>query len=342
MRVSSRGGFTLIEILVVVAIIGVLVGLILPAVQAARESARRAQCLNNMRQLGLALAGHHEQKGVYPSASFPWLQTPGGRSGAGPGDLSGLYDLLPFLEQSTLYNAVNFGRGPGQPSPEDQHLDGTSPANATARRATVDAFVCPSDSYRSSGMVSYRFNVGWEPLNLSGQGPRAGAFDIILGRSARDFTDGLSTTAGMAERLVGSQSPGRLRRDRDFWYAGVLGTFPVADNDALLRVCSSLASTPADFEPTFGRSWMGNSLPDTWYNHVMPPNTAAADCAASARDPGSRDNANVFAVSARSAHGGGVHCLFMDGSARLVRDGVEVRLWRSLSTRAGGEVVGAF
>jgi prepilin-type N-terminal cleavage/methylation domain-containing protein len=194
----GRRGFTLIEVLVVIAIIGLLVALLLPAVQAAREAARRMQCSNNLKQLGLALHGYHDAVG-----SLPW--------GEGPDDWnnwSAHVMLLPYLEQGGLYNALNFvsyASGdfllPGSPNPAG--------ANATAQLTRLAVLLCPSDLDRLTaphGHVNYCVNAG-NDRNFAPKSPPSGLFaqaPYCPGTVRfQDVTDGLSQTAAVSERVKG-------------------------------------------------------------------------------------------------------------------------------------------
>src|SRR3954453_11660663 len=126
MRTKPRPGFTLIELLVVIAIIGVLIALLLPAVQAAREAARRSQCTNNLKQLGLGLHNYHQGVGSFPMGSSR-------ANGATWNNWSAQGLMLPYMEQQAIYNAINF------------NWEVTQSVNTTAAYTTISSFLCPSD-----------------------------------------------------------------------------------------------------------------------------------------------------------------------------------------------------
>ena len=185
-----RSGFTLIELLVVIAIIAVLIALLLPAVQAAREAARRIQCVNNLKQIGVALHNYQESRGVLPGADMVFNVT----------ELSALTNILPYLEQSNIYNSVNCA------------FSYQDPTNTTAMYTVVNGFVCPSDlpdAVPSLGaQTNYMANMGAGIVWQSAIGPNVGMPQpngVFYGDSATTFaaiTDGLSNTTFYSERVL--------------------------------------------------------------------------------------------------------------------------------------------
>ncbi len=226
---SPRKGFTLIELLVVIAIIAVLIALLLPAVQQAREAARRVQCKNNLKQLGLTLHNYHDAHLVFP------MSTTGGAAGPG-GCANGFYSwlslVLPYIEQKPLHGAIDFRVGMADSCAQLGATDyqsvtiSASHPNAKAAATIVPAFLCPSDGYRDSEAVgsarpapgSYAGNVGWVrgTTGIDGKRPSLARHNGFLGLvnpkapdpwqvapvSMRDVTDGLSNTAAVSERLI--------------------------------------------------------------------------------------------------------------------------------------------
>ena len=337
-RGSARNarGFTLIEVLLVCAIIGVVVALTLAAVSHARESARRLECSNRLRQHGAALQSFVAVQSVFP-APMPARQPDRGKLWAMYDGLSGYFELMPYLELTTAYNAINLGGG---------LLGPENVENATVYHSSFSQFLCPSDGRSSrydTGANCFRFNVGSSNPNVERVGmpnhpERLGAFDVVSPLSPADYPDGLSSTVGMSERLLGGLSNGFDRR-RDYWSAGVYPSFPVATDDATLTTCRALTGEPSSFIADMGRSWMLGGAPYVWYNHVAPPNQRFSDCATGDGRTSMPFYCETCAISARSNHSGGVNCLYMDGSVKFVTDGIDIKLWRALGTRAGGEAV---
>ena len=336
-RGRNPSGFTLIELLVVVSVIGVLMGLILPAVQAAREAARRAECGSHLRQVGLAMGGYLDVYSTFPPVSPPSGRPPGSSIEYTESYYSPLARVLPWFEQQSLYNAINFDYFPGRP----QALW----ANSTAMDTKIAVFLCPSDGepqVEGFGRVNYRFNLGPSPVTAPGldqsKPAYAGPFTTYKTYRPADFADGLSNTVGVSERIQGD------------WTAGIVGDGDyrlhepsvfdpgLFTTEQAIDVCAS--DTKAEWESRGGESWFISGLHFTGYNHVTTPNAKTADCTF---HPFVEDlhwrtlHQGVF--PARSYHGGGVNALTMDGAVRFVKNGVAPRTWRALSTRSGGEII---
>jgi len=338
---TRQGGFTLIEALVVVFVIGLLIALVLPAVQSSRESARRLECANHLKQLGIALAQHHSEKNRFPSSMAPRWKMP--KRQVFGSDLPGLYDLLPSIGEGPLFNSFNV-------SIDDGGLITVSLSqNETAKGVRVGTFLCPSDANGfgfETAPNSYRFNVGVANYpfedNTGDYLGKGAAFAIGKFFSAADFMDGLSNTVGMSERLMGSGATARFDPTRDFWYADVVGLVVPQTADQIRGICGALRGTPQDYYTEFGKSWCEPTFSGTWYNHVESPNAKASDCSAEHKPASpSYEIAHYCSVSAKCAHPGSVHSLMMDGSVRFIKNGVNLTVWRAIGTRSGAEAVDA-
>jgi prepilin-type N-terminal cleavage/methylation domain-containing protein/prepilin-type processing-associated H-X9-DG protein len=345
---SRRRGFTLIELLVVIAIIAVLIALLLPAVQSAREAARRAQCVNNLKQIGLALHNYHDSQGSLPwghCEDNDWM------------DYSAHLPLLLYLEQVAVYNAFNVadcfplglvdcGAEPGWPG------------NTTSTYTKINVFLCPSDQDRltaPTGHNNYVDNGGSSPLALFEinvfDGPFMGADynQLLVTRvfSFRNITDGLSNTAAFSEKVKGIGQTNAL--DLTQPTSTILFINPSVDMSVpqpfyLACKAANLLSTPpltgygydASDNGLFwgnGGMWHLGYDSQTRYNHVMPPNTQSCATGEDGPAPG--------AFNASSRHPGGVNMLLCDGSVKFVKNSVAVQTWWALGTMAGGEVVSA-
>ncbi|WP_250846944.1 DUF1559 family PulG-like putative transporter [Aquisphaera insulae] len=339
-----RPAFTLIELLVVIAIIAVLIALLLPAVQGARESARRAQCVNNLKQFGLAFANYESTNRVYPFArggyyaNTPWY-----------GRWSAHAMLLPQIEQGPLSNTINFALPPSLP---DMGVDMMGdvilpalavPANSTATMARVAGFLCPSDYTQNAwpGANGYVVNQGGWMYDSTGNAESVGPFSDRSAVRAASVTDGLSQTAFASERLLGSGIP---RKDLSGWYMYMKSPMPTSA-DQTATVCQTMTSKMIWYNQT-GGIWASGELANTAYNHIGPPNgrSCAIMDGGQMMAPWSGDSANLpwyMQVPPSSAHPGGVNVLIGDGSVRFVRETVAAPTWRSLGSRAGGEVISA-
>ncbi|CAN5790735.1 DUF1559 domain-containing protein [soil metagenome] len=375
---SRRSGFTLIELLVVIAIIGVLIALLLPAVQAAREAARRSQCTNNLKQIGIALHNYHSTHNVLPPGRMsPDVMLNGQPDNGGftsyghvanaPGNWTGFYSvhchLLNYMEQENAYNAMNFQ---GVNSSRMRNGAGVVvSSNFTAFVLTQNAFICPSDSNGGGeGENNYRANFGGNTpyagggirgtsgANLPRSSTDNGSFTYGKGLGFQEFRDGLSNTVVFSERTKGSGNFGGSPLKGDsYGINSVTMTFnPQTDANALFTACQQPPSTSVFFQqgryvasPGFGLQfsdgWGFSWYVATLYNHVAPPNWSGWDCTVGSSIADVPSEHGL--VSARSEHPGGVNALFGDGSVKFVKETVNPLAWRALGTRRGGEVISA-
>lgn len=332
--------FTLIELMVVMSVIAILAGLLFPAVQSARESARRVGCLNNVGQIALALQGYVAQQNVLPGIDLATYTPPKKTFQVATYFHSPIVRILPELEQTPLFNSVNFAfptvQGAG--------------VNQTAMKTVLAVLLCPSDRQPrvpGYGRVNYRFSLGPSPIwAASTVYPPSldGPFTVFASYTPSAFPDGLSTTVGMSERLEGDWTKGPFKWGGDYLYVAT-ATYPyiapdLYDPDHAIRYRAGLSlSLPQ--ESRGGESWLLSGLHFTNYNHCATPNMRIPDCSLS----NDSENHLMFRINqqgvfkATSYHPGGVNAALMDGSARFFRDGVDMRVWRAVSTRSGGEVV---
>ena len=306
-------GITLLELLVVISIVSLLLALTMPAVQRAREAARRTQCVNNLRQIGIALQGYAGDFQYFPNLLVGLVDTDFGAWGRHD-DFSPLAKLLPYLDFKAVYDSLNF-------SADLRSHSGKEPIVAA-----LTTFVCPSDPTWTPGASSYRFSIGCTVLahpHLRGSGAfPAGAF-----LKPQSFSDGLSLTAGFSEKPIGSGAGYDPWRDVYFLSNSNSGL----NLSAWASDCAGLNSAPVAFNNRVGRSWLLGS--ELFYNHVLPPNSPVVDCARPGLTP------MVGILSARSAHPGTVNLAMMDGSVRGVSQGIEIQVWQALGTRAGAEIL---
>lgn len=328
-------GITLIEILVSSGIISVLIGMALPAIQSARESARRAHCSFNIRQLGLALHNYHDLYGAVPS---PNTNSDERRHQA---FWMGLFSiqtrLLPQLEQQAVYNAINHALGaapavsPGLATPPEVFGPSLA-ANATAYQTGIAMFLCPSDGgpFAERG-CNYRGNTGVGPyISNKPEFPDSanGIFPEVNLVTFASIRDGLAHTASFSERLRGGGSMASPNPSRDYFAMPRM----VQTADGLLTACRIAARAPNVNFVQGGSSWYWTGREWTLYNHSQIPNGSIPDCVMSGM-VGSAGQA-----TARSGHPGGVNLGMVDGSVRFVADGIASPTWRALGTRSGGEV----
>jgi prepilin-type N-terminal cleavage/methylation domain-containing protein/prepilin-type processing-associated H-X9-DG protein len=321
-------GFTLVELLVVIAIIGILVALLLPAVQAAREAARRTQCVNNMKQVGLAMHNHETSQKRLPSAAMGFV--PDWSPSLPSAELqwrghTAQFQILPYLEELSVANLIKIRK---------RWID---PANIPVSTQEIRTYQCPSDQAQgrvadSDGFPFSRSNfvvcVGTQglfpdttnnaSLQVTPPVPRAtlnlqtdGAFCLETGRRLRDFVDGTSHTVLGSEMLAGRVDTGKTYND-------------------------------TDYRGKWAFVFTGGSV----YEHKDTPNTSVGDQMRYACQPFPDMPCGPFVprdalehYAARSAHPGGVNVLFVDGHGSFVQDGIDLLAWQAVATPRGGEVV---
>jgi prepilin-type N-terminal cleavage/methylation domain-containing protein/prepilin-type processing-associated H-X9-DG protein len=341
---ARRSAFTLIELLVVIAIIAVLIALLLPAVQAAREAARRTQCNNNLKQIGLACHNYISTFQVLPfGKGDPYTTSlPSAKPYA---RWSAHSQLLMFIEQGNLFNSINFALPPETPG-----MNGVFPTfmpayqnpnreNMTSCLSQVNTFLCPSDGPAVSGwpggnnyfgnQYTFACDLG-ENLQSTVAVPAVMPQGIFYFESAvriADVTDGTSNTAFFSEKLRGQGQP-NFRTD-------MLIFANQTSQDATMQACNALAPGSPPLTSVEGMSWVMGEMCCTTYNHVAPPNKNS--CAA----PGFTGSmANMaMQVPPSSNHPGGVNMLFGDGTVHFIKSTIDLPTWRAIGTRNGGEVI---
>jgi prepilin-type N-terminal cleavage/methylation domain-containing protein/prepilin-type processing-associated H-X9-DG protein len=318
MSSPHRRGFTLIELLVVIATIAVLIALLLPAVQAAREAGRRAQCVNNLKQLGLAMHNYHTALGSFPIGRTGF-QRPAGDPGYF-GDPTGsghrrtwAFSILPYLEQTSIANAVNF---------DIAYSDGSN-ANQTALTIELSVYLCPTDP--NAGVVnagSFKFHLGNYVVNWgnatydqAANGPAPGGpvtfleapFALDKSYSVQQIVDGTSNTLLMAE-VIACVPKGTSQDLRGLVY-----------NDDTCGAMFMAYTTP------------NSTIPDQIKTYCVYPYLTNPPCI----------NKTPPFIASRSYHPGGVNALLADGSVKFFKDSVAQATWRALSSINAGEVLSA-
>ena len=340
-RTLERRGFTLIELLVVIAIIAVLIALLLPAVQAAREAARRIQCTNNMKQLGLAIHNYESTNSALPPQQVLGYT---GTAVTFKSQWGATSRLAPYMELGPLYGSINYSLSSGHAG------------NTTVVSTSIAGLICPSEvrplpniATNAAGVTTtYGIsNYGWcagEWYTFGGLNglPNRGAIGPNRSKTFAAITDGLGQTILAAEVKAYSAAyhdcPGAVP-------AALATPTALPDKATVLQLVAGASS--ACKSPAIGHAkWCnGNTFNDA-FTSALPPNTRSpagltqldSDLVTIDEDDG---GPTYSAVTSRSYHPGGVNALFGDGSVKFVKDTIDWRIWRALSTVGGGEIVSA-
>jgi len=368
---SRRRGFTLIELLVVIAIIAVLISLLLPAVQSAREAARRAQCTNNLKQIGLAIHNYHSSLDALPPAGSSHIFNVGGDTRV-YNCWSMKSRILPYMEQQALFNSMNFSLNPQWSDSYGSDCGGWECSNLTTKAVKVDSFLCPSDSrkgnrgdgtapwttWSSSRQANYAENMGgnrWlnggQPNGIAyyhGSSPDSGAgYNEAALRQTLTFSnisDGLSSTALFSEMVKGDGTgPGDSADSLGMVYnLKISKTNNISPNKSDIVNAEFLNAKLCDASLDRNFSWKGErwTIQDPgrggFYSHTQPPNRK--NCLY--QDTRGVDTRTWEAMmTASSYHPGGVNVLFLDGSVRFVKSTVDYKTWYAIGTRDRGEIV---
>ena len=333
-----RRAFTLVELLVVIAIIGILIALLLPAVQAAREAARRAQCTNNLKQLGLALQNYHDTYKTF----VPRKQ----ESHVGYSNRhSGFIGLLPFMEQGAMYDQIAAGDatyGPFGPTA----WSGWAPWNVAPTM-----LLCPSATSTGTWTyaVNYAFCVGDTITNNRDATTVRGMFPRQDGVKMRDVTDGTSNTVAMSEHLITNFNLNSQSGQIEVAKGTATGFSGLATNpqQCLASANGRYYSDPSIVKGKSGWRWTDGQIEKIGFTTVLPPN--APSCIDGANTNG--DGSNTI-MSPTSNHPGGVNVLRVDGSVSFVSDTIDTGnlslpsvsngaspygAWGALGSKAGGE-----
>jgi prepilin-type N-terminal cleavage/methylation domain-containing protein len=321
---NCQNAFTLVELLTVLAITAVLMGLLLPAVQASREASRRMSCQNNLRQITLAMHNHHSAKKRFPP----------GRGTPFPRVFSAHAFLLPYCE-GVVYEAIDRSSPPITFTlSSGAVLDGSS--NLDAATTTFPLFLCPSDIADEGRVLGSRYgSTSYAACSGSGEvnhGTLKKADGVFFSGSKvgfRDLFDGSSQTIAFSERILGGLVPSSGSSTADVRFA--MWEF----SDRRLPTVQDCASRSAGAWYGYrGEKWIMGNYGNTLYNHWYSPNAREWDCMNITQQSG--------LMTARSFHPDGINAASCDGSVRFINNAIDLTIWRATSTRGGHEVIDPF
>ncbi len=329
---KSRRAFTLVELLVVIAIIGMLVAMLLPAVGAARESARKIQCANHLRQLGLAMQSYASTHQHFPPGTIAKEYAADPSTPHNYYRWSALAHMLPYLESGSTFDALDmnlplFGR--------DFQI---TEVNRDVVAVSIAEFLCPSDQGTSEnprvGPTNYAACTG---TGINGGTPLAtdGMFFTNSEVSTAAVKDGLSHTVAFSESVLGRTPTEELvpRSDADPRYVyGFARSAPLTE-------ASCRGTAKWNFTQARGFSWANGEYRSALYNHYWTPNSSEFDCiSAKLFDPIETRHTGFGWKTARSFHPGGVNACMGDGSMRFLTDDIDAEIWNAVGSIAGKEI----
>jgi prepilin-type N-terminal cleavage/methylation domain-containing protein/prepilin-type processing-associated H-X9-DG protein len=350
---NDRRGFTLIELLVVIAIIAVLIALLLPAVQAAREAARRAQCINNLKQIGLGMHNYHSSINSFPYVA---AQQPVNIGYTTYWSNWSAHSLLNgYMEQTPIFNACNFNW-----APEWANNQGYM-TNSTAYLSKIAVYLCPSDgnagkngfnnSYAASqgtGTVGYPSGPGQQGQGAP-SGISSGVFAYQANYSIADITDGTSNTIAFSEWTVNNslnRPPGRATMANGLQATGIAdvnmanwnGTTPMQKVQADINACTQ-SWIQGNQGQGPGITWATGAMGYTLFNTVVPPNGGGQLQWQACRNGCCSQSQHADYNLATSYHSGGVNVLMADGSSKFIKNSISMPTWWALGTRSDGETL---
>jgi prepilin-type N-terminal cleavage/methylation domain-containing protein/prepilin-type processing-associated H-X9-DG protein len=330
MKATTRRGFTLIELLVVIAIIAVLIALLLPAVQAAREAARRMQCTNNLKQLGLAMHNYHDSQGTFPIGRMGENYTYPAKITSNLNRRTWAFSILPYLEQGAIFQSTNFS------------LSFSDAPNSTTLMTKVAAFHCPTDPNTDSIEVGNtaaqrregNYVVNWGNTHFNQLDTANGTGGVHW-----NYPDPFVGPLGDTVRFLGAPFSGNVSRSTSYIIDGTSNTLLMAEviigvdtpDNKTLDIRGDIYNDDQNCTV-----FMGYTAP----NSKTPDQTGYCNYPYGINPPCKAVNTKTPTFNAsRSFHSGGVNALLADGSVRFFKSSISLPVWRALSTTGGAEVL---